>query len=476
MASPDTAKREELIAQFREISGLEHEASEHLLEAANWSVEDALAIHFAAGAEGDQGGAASSTAGGSRPSDVTDAETSAAEGEVLAASADATATSAEADPAAAASSGSWFGSLSRAFTGIGQALMGIASEDFDSWFEERYGLPMPTFCKENFGEAVKTALTQKRLLLLWLHQEEGEATEALCRQVLQNELALNILEESYVVWAGDVGRFEPGQISRQLSATIFPTVIVCQPLAHTYDLQTFCLEWPMGTFAQPLFRLSPGQQGESLCADQVIAALTSAAEDHNQSIQSREAQLQRRNSQAEEARRLREEQDREFEESLLADQIAAVRRIEEAGPEAGQPADSAAAAEAAAAREAEAKALAEAEAKAKAEAEAAAAAEEQRQRRAAEITALPEPAPAGRETAKISVRLPSGESIQRIFRADQPVGEVYEWAHCCRPSPLPLAFDLCTTFPARALTDRSAILSELDLTPSAVLLLKTIED
>lgn len=98
--------------------------------------------------------------------------------------------------------------------------------------------------------------------------------------------------------------------------------------------------------------------------------------------------------------------------------------------------------------------------------------EARRRARGAEISAAPEPEPAGPATAKLSLRLPSGDRLQRTFRADQCLDEVYEWAHCCRPVAKPVSFVLCTTFPARSLTNRSDTLGDAGLAPSSALLMK----
>jgi len=390
--------------------------------------------------------------------------------------------------------GGLFGSLGRMFSSISQAVLGVSSEEFESFFFSRYGGPAPPFSKDCFGDAVKNTLTQGRLMLVWFHSEDGPATDSFCRQVLQNGMVLDMIRQSYVLWAGDVSRFEPGQIARLLGATIFPTVAVLEPLRHGYD-HTFCLEWPLGTFAKPLFRLSPTAQGDSMNADQAIAALSSAAQDHHDAVQAREEQRTRREVQLADERHLRDEQDREFEESLLRDQLAAISASEAregaasadlssaapaANPDSGPTASaSPASAEAAAAskkeaeaREAEAAAAAAAAAATAAAAAAAAEAEEQRVKRGAEILAEAQPEPAGSSTAKISLKLSSGERMQRVFRADQELREVYEWAHCCRPVAKPLRFQLCTSFPAKALSDRSASLRDMGLTPSAVVILK----
>jgi len=391
-------------------------------------------------------------------------------------------------------SGGYFGSIGRAFTGLSHAILGVAPEDFEAWFGARYGLPAPTFSKLCFGETVKSALDEGRLLLLWFHQDESTATEKLCKEILQNISVLRVIRRSYTLWAGDTCRFEPGQIAKLLTVTVFPTLVICQPLQHGFD-HTFCLEWPLGTFAQPLFRLSPEEQGQSLNTDQAIAVLTSAADDHRNEIQNRESQAARRSSQLAEERRLREEQDREFEESLLADQLAAVRRSEATSsdptsrtskPEAASveisasvpsdgdlPRDSASCLP----ESVDSKSSpTEFDLSQREREEELKVAEEKRLERGAEIQAQPEPRANGLATAKLSLRLPTGSRLQRIFQADQTLADVYEWAHCCRPAAQPLNFELCTSFPAKSLDDRTATVGDSGLAPSAVLVMKSADD
>lgn len=82
----------------------------------------------------------------------------------------------------------------------------------------------------------------------------------------------------------------------------------------------------------------------------------------------------------------------------------------------------------------------------------------------------------GSATARISLKCPTGERLQRTFLASQTLGEVYEWAHCCRLKPDPWNFDFCTNFPARTLTDTTATLETFGLTPNAALLMKIRDD
>lgn len=552
---------------MQEVTNLEAAAARQLLEATNWSIEEAIALNFAGGAGEEDGvdphsllpesglGTSVVHAGGSTGSGGARANSSASgrgappatagsgassaagsgagagnaaeaggqpAGQVEAASnspgllerwfrtsfggepsppsgeapllpgtpgsADASAPAAAAanedlPGAANADAGGFLGMMGQALTNLGHAVLGVASEDFGAWFAARFGEPTPPFCSATLGDANKQALQDGRVLVLWFHREEPTVTDRFCRDVLQNDIVLGLLRRSFTFWAGDVSRFEPSQVAKLLGCTAFPTLVVALPLRSGFDefgAEHFCLEWPLGTFAQPLIRLTPERPGETLSVDEVIAALTGAAEDHQDAVRDREAETQLRDLHFAEERRLREEQDREYEEALLADQMAAVAAQEQAASS-EEAAKQAAAAENAAAKARAAEEAAAEEARRSA-AEEEAAAEARRLARRAELLAEgQEDAAAGSgsgktTTAKVSLRLPSGDRLQRVFAASRLVSEVYEWAHCCRPVAQPAKFELCTNFPVKALTDRSITVEEAGLCPSSALLLRATED
>jgi len=486
---------EEKISQLQEIANIEEQAARRLLVATNWSLEDAIAIHFAGGADAALANpnvtANNNTvsANGIRNAPPASGGYPVSSRRPLDSDSDNEQQEAVARPAEDVG---WFGSLGNKATSMMQTVLGVASEDFEHWFLTRFGAPVPQFSKGCFSETVKDALDKKKLLLLWFYQDEDEPTKALCRDILQNPLVMRIIRRNMIFWAGDVSRFEPGQIARQLSVFIFPSLVVCQPLRSGFDAQQFCLEWPLGTFVQPLFRLSPEEQGQAINADQAVATLTSVAEDHYEAQEVQQAESLQRQSRATEDRRLREEQDMEYQEALLMDQMAEVSRQEqqEQGLVSNSEATttSANAAEATSSEASAAKAAADAEAAAVA-AEAAEAAvvaareaedraheEEARKADGAEIAAMPEPTAADGVVAKLSLKLPDGGRLQRSFLASGSIEEVYQWAHCCRPSAKPWKFELCTNFPFKKLDDRTATLADSGLSPSAALLMRALDD
>lgn len=457
--------QEEKIAQLQEVCGIDQQAARHLLEASEWNVEEALHLHFAsdgqvpstssAPVEGQpllNGGLAAGLSGENFLSVARNGY-----------GGSASRTAASSPPAGEPQEKTFLGAISKAWTTASQALLGVASEDFQQWFQDRYGPPTPRFCKVPFGDAVQEALAERKLLMAWFHQEENAATQKLCREVLQNEQVLTNLQEDFLLWAGDTSRFEPSQVARLLGLQQFPSLVLLQPVANDFHANIPCVEWPLGTFCAPLHscQFAVGD-GSTLDSDMVVATIQMTAQDYREEVRNVQEEMQRRDVQLAEDRRLREQQDREYEEALLADQLAAVRRAEDSSP----------ANEAAKASEVPVSSESEKEKEAAAAKEAEE--ESQRQHRKKEILAEPEPA-ASSSTARIRLQLPSGERLQRTFLGTQHLSEVYEWAHCCRPVAIPKHFELCINFPARSLKDRSATLKELDLVPSAALVLKESE-
>lgn len=89
------------------------------------------------------------------------------------------------------------------------------------------------------------------------------------------------------------------------------------------------------------------------------------------------------------------------------------------------------------------------------------------------------PAPQG-EICKLILRLPDGRRVERSFDADEELANVYAWASCCGELSalqgqdgfeVPIRFYLATTFPRVVLSDRAKSLRELQLLPNAILAL-----
>lgn len=96
------------------------------------------------------------------------------------------------------------------------------------------------------------------------------------------------------------------------------------------------------------------------------------------------------------------------------------------------------------------------------------------------------PPPDGSKLARLVLRLPTGERVERAFGADECLARVHDWAACCALLPeakerslqIPTKFELRTAFPPRKLgeDDAERTLAELGLTPNAALLLISLDE
>jgi len=86
--------------------------------------------------------------------------------------------------------------------------------------------------------------------------------------------------------------------------------------------------------------------------------------------------------------------------------------------------------------------------------------------------------------ARISMRLPAGQRIERRFAPDATLADIYAWAECAAYLPeyqgrgleIPAAFTLKTSFPSCELVDKDRTIEELQLAGSNILLAAIEED
>jgi len=95
------------------------------------------------------------------------------------------------------------------------------------------------------------------------------------------------------------------------------------------------------------------------------------------------------------------------------------------------------------------------------------------------VSSAPE-LPTGSAIARLVLRLPSGERVERTFGSSESFSRVRDWVECCaylpeardRDLPIPKHFDLAISMPPRKFSsdDDHKNLGDLGLTPSAALL------
>mmetsp|Transcript_134344 Transcript_134344/g.388881 ORF Transcript_134344/g.388881 Transcript_134344/m.388881 type:complete len:472 (+) Transcript_134344:81-1496(+) len=306
-------------------------------------------------------------------------------------------------------------------------------------------LHLPRFYEGSFGEALSKARNDLKLLVMFVHSAGAPHSRSFCTNILGNSRLRAMLDDSFIVWGGDVSSVQVRSITGFADTIEHPSLSVFLP-ASIDDTQ--------------LIGVVPGTVDS---VETAAALLTSCLDD----LEAHRASLVARHEQHAEDRNLRELQDREYQETLEMDrkraEAKALLEREQREKEALEEAERMREKEKAERFEAQL-ALREADLR----------------RRAAELSAAPVPEEA---TARISLRLPAGQRIERRFLPDALLAEVYAWAEVAPYLPdnefkglvVPERFVLKSSYPSRELTDRNRTVTELKLAGTNILL-AAIED
>lgn len=340
--------------------------------------------------------------------------------------------------------------VTAALAGAGRALAAAgedvspaqAAADFARQFAERYGDRRPRWQECGWAEAASRAHSEAKFLFVYLHSPQHEDTEAYCTSTLCNPAFVQYVNQSFLCWGGDIQRSDAFRLSSSLNVARYPYAALLAFSGPRTRLIT-CVEGHMGP-------------------EQLQEVLAAALNDHGALLWQEQLERQQRETD----RRLREEQDAEYQRSLEAD-----RQREEARAAAARAAEEAERV----AREAAERARAEAEAAERQRAEQEAALQ---QRKAEKRSGLPEEPPAGTPGATtLRIRLPDGSTHQRRFLASDPLQVVHDFVDSLEAVTAP-RYSLATTFPRRvyAAASLGQSLQELDLVPQAALLMQPEDD
>lgn len=271
-----------------------------------------------------------------------------------------------------------------------------------------------------------------QFLLVYLHSDRHPRTSPFCREVLSDASVIRFIEETFVIWGGSISSQEGAGAQHALNLSTFPFLAV---VASRRD--------------RPYGRALAVREG-SMAADDVKAFLQSVLERHGVSLVTARLEQEERDN----VRRLREEQDMEYQRSLAADRERERKRAEEEAK-----------------KEEEAREAREKE-------EAAERLERDREaRRARKREALASSEPErGPEVASIILRLPDGTRATRRFHFFDTLESVFDWTDTLGAE-ISLV-SLASTYPRRVFNypeDNHVTLAQAELTPSASLLLEQRE-
>ncbi|KAI8878707.1 UBX-domain-containing protein, partial [Backusella circina FSU 941] len=262
----------------------------------------------------------------------------------------------------------------------------LLATEFINTFEAKYGSTHVDFFRGGYSQALEKARRELRFMLVLLQSDDHDETDSFCKETLVSSRVIDFVKEKNIlVWAGNVHESEAHKVSYTLKATTYPFMAL------------IALQNSVGT-STPKMTVIERMEGPSH-PEELVSQVEIAIERHGAVVN----RLKNEREQRELERRLREDQDKAYHESLKADQEKARKAQEEE----------------------KAKRLAEQEAENE---------EKQRellkQKREQYIdylyAALPDEPTEGK-MAKISFRLADGDRVIRKFREDTTVKSLYEF-------------------------------------------------
>lgn len=449
-----TEEQRQSLALFREVTAdaRDEAASIEVLKSCNWNVEQALSLHLASHEED-----------APRPAAATASSSAALSQPLLPGPGHGRSSVATHGSTAGESPGSMaYGLFSRIaqgikqigfsvlslvytfFFGVGGGALGSSGAAFRRSLQSSYGTQaLPEFHEGSFSQAVTRARQDLKLLVVYLHSEHARHSQSVCSDVLANEVIRTVLDENFILWGGDVARMEAHQVARMIHARQFPS---------------FCVLLPASVEEIRVIGALHGQI-EPDAASALLAACMEEMETHRAEIVAQQAQRV-------EDRFLREQQDREYQEALEMDR----RRAEEREAQRRR-------------EEEERQKVEEEQRKAQEELGKLQRAQEELEAKRRTLAQRLSQTPPPSATARVALRLPSGQRLDRKFEPSATLQEVYDWAHCVAFLPehadkgleIPERFVLKTSFPVQELNEMTRTVDELKLSGTNILL-AAIED
>lgn len=316
---------------------------------------------------------------------------------------------------------------------------------FRSFYGERHGGLPDAFFDGTYLEALAAAQAQARFLLVYLHSEGHPDTAGFCARVLADPRFPAAAAVDFVLWGAGVTQADGAAAQSALRAPGFPYIAVVQPPRAT--VRPNAPRPPLGPagFGRVL-SVRAARGAAQLDGASAAAWVVSVRQRHARLLDSvREARAARDRD-----RRLIEEQNAEYARSLEADRERERERTLKA--ERAEQAE-------------------RAEREAGEQEEKVAREREERRRRKKE--ALGDEVESGPGVCKVMLRLPDGTRVNRRFAKEDALEKVFDWAEVNQVD-IEVAC-LVTSYPRKRLRypeDAGMTINDAGLFPSAMLLLE----
>jgi len=290
-----------------------------------------------------------------------------------------------------------------------------ATTKFTQNFERQYGNVHPSFAEESYVHAFQRSKKEFKFVVIYLHSSQHQDTDEFCSQLVATETVSGFLNDHFIVWANDIRSPEGYRLSQSLEASSFPFMAV---VTNNYAGGMTMLDKWEGM----------------INTEELMTRLTNILERHGQILTNARIEHETRDFD----RRIREEQEEAYQESLLADQERE-RMVNEERMR--QDLDRAR-------REQEERETMDRQ--------------RDRERRKEDLarSIAPEPPSDDRRAVRIAIRLPDGSRLQRRFSPESRVEAIYDFVDSQR---VLSEYDLVSSHPRQIYNDRTLTLSSVGL-------------
>ena len=273
-----------------------------------------------------------------------------------------------------------------------------AARAFSAWFSESFHADDASagvrFVQLSHRDALSVAKTETKLLFLYLHAPMHHESEVFCSQVLASPEVSTFVNDNFIAWGGSLRDGDAHALAAEVNPSAYPYVALLDSVSR-------------GGGASLVMSCEGFIDTDGLIGvfEEALAGQTSVLND-----------ARARHAEADANRRLREEQDAAFAESLARDAARAREAEEQRRKEEEERA-----------REEEARRVEAEELRRRedAERERVRAIESRRVAKASSLREEPEEGAEG--VSKLAIRLPDGSRAARRFHSSDTIADVYDF-------------------------------------------------
>ncbi|KAJ3436708.1 fas-associated protein [Anaeramoeba flamelloides] len=163
-------------------------------------------------------------------------------------------------------------------------------------YEESYGQTHLNFYKGTYNQALQAAKEETKFLILYLHSPEHYSTDKFCEKVLSNENILAIANNSYICWGESIKHPAGLLLAGKFNVTTFPFLAI------------------VSKNSQARYQMAKVFEGYTKVS-QLLTVLVNTLEENERIMSTQRVKEEERRS----SREIREQQDREYLESVAKD-------------------------------------------------------------------------------------------------------------------------------------------------------------